>query len=62
MGKEFVAERNGQLTESEVELLLYELNRFWREREKKVINYFKGKEAKGTVRRQMESVGKMTSR
>jgi HJR/Mrr/RecB family endonuclease len=31
-GKEFISERKGEFTKSEYELLLYELNRLWRER------------------------------
>lgn len=37
-GKEFVRERKGELTQAELELLLYDLNRIWREREKRIVN------------------------
>ena len=37
-GKQFIKERKGELTEAELELLLYELNRIWREREKRIVN------------------------
>lgn len=45
--KEFVKERKGDLTQAELELLLYDLNKMWREREKRIINTLnsqKGKE------------------
>ena len=38
-GREFVKERKGQLAGSELDLLLYELNKIWREREKRIINH-----------------------
>ena len=37
-GKEFIKSRKGELSEAELELLLYELNRIWREREKRIVN------------------------
>lgn len=45
-GKEFVKERNGDLTMAELELLLYELNRIWREREKRIVNTMSSQRAK----------------
>lgn len=45
-GKQFVKERNGELTQPELELLLYELNRIWREREKRIINTLNSGKAK----------------
>lgn len=38
-GKEFIKQRQGELTQAELELLLYELNKLWREREKRIINH-----------------------
>ena len=36
--KEYVKDKDGELTQPELELLLYELNKLWREREKRIIN------------------------
>ena len=38
MGRQFIKERKGDMSEVELELLLYELNRIWREREKRIVN------------------------
>lgn len=45
-GKEYVKERKGEMTKPELELLLYELNKIWREREKRIINTLNCQKAK----------------
>ena len=45
-GKGYVKEHVGStMSEAEVELLLYELNKIWREREKRIINWLRAEKA-----------------
>lgn len=38
-GRDFIKGRQGELSQTELELLLYELNKLWREREKRILNH-----------------------
>lgn len=38
--------RKGHLTQSELELMLYDINKIWREREKRIINTLNSQKAK----------------
>jgi|JI6StandDraft_1071083.scaffolds.fasta_scaffold108922_3 hypothetical protein len=58
--KRYVAERRGELTPAELELLLYDLNKLWRERERTIIdsmNAIKANEI-GVYRRRLQNLAK----
>lgn len=57
VGKAFLRERKGEVTESELELLLYELNRVWREREKRIVNTLQAQKVR-EVEKERRSRGK----
>ncbi len=38
-GKDFIKGREGNVTQAELELLLYDLNKIYREREKRIVNH-----------------------
>ena len=56
--KEFVRLRKGELTNAELELLMYDLNKMWRERERTIINSLNGIKAQeiGTLRRKIQAL------
>lgn len=58
--KEFAKERAGELTQPELELLLYELNKMWREREKRIINTMNSLKARevGVYKRKIKNLSK----
>ena len=50
--------RKGELTNAEVELLLYDLNKMWREREKSIVNSLNAVKAQeiGVYRRKIQNM------
>ena len=57
-GKDFIKDRNGELSQTELELLLYELNKLWREREKRILNHLNALKANevGKYKRQLRDI------
>lgn len=56
--KDFVRTRKGELTNAEVELMMYDLNKMWREREKTIINSLNGIKSQelGVLRRKIQNL------
>lgn len=57
-GRDFIRDRKGDLSQTELELLLYELNKLWREREKRILNHANALKANevGKYKRQLRDI------
>lgn len=59
-GRDFIKDRQGEVSQTELELLLYELNKLWREREKRILNQVNGQKASevGKYKRRLREVSR----